>query len=217
MKIGIDFSIKSTAVAIRDDKNNILLCSFPRTDVVKPIVADYLRKAGIYLNILPTEPALPKKSTIAERERSSLIDATMQVSSIISQISNLGKCENSKVGIEGFSFASTGNRLAQISGYQWLLRYNLFVKGYMDTDDFHVYAPMTVKATAGKGNYKKEDMIDAFLNSTDPDIMTNDFWIAMKNSPHYFQTKKGKWEKPVDDIVDAFWVLRTLENNVENS
>lgn len=215
MKIGIDFSIKSTAIAIRDNQNNLHLYSFPRTSVIKSIVSGYLIESGVNLSVLPTEPALPKKTTIAERERSSLIDAVMQVNSIVEKISQCNTSDNRyQVGIEGFSFGSTGNRLAQISGYQWLLRYNLFSSGHMVPDDFYIYAPMTVKATAGKGNFKKENMIEAFLNSEDQSLQAHSFWQSIKTNPHYFQTKKGLWEKPIDDIVDAYWVLKTLENNI---
>ena len=33
----------------------------------------------------------------------------------------------------------------------------------------------------------------------------------MKNNPEQFQSKSGKWLKPVDDLVDSYWVLQTLK------
>jgi hypothetical protein len=228
MNIGIDYSIKSPAVTLIDSEGNYHFLCFPRTDVIKTLVAKYLRESGVSVTILDKEPALDKKATLAERERSSLVDANKQILEIVSAIHNIHsegiwnvkdwKGLTYTLGIEGFSFGSTGNRLAQISGYQWVLRYNLFLSGKLKPDNLHVYAPMTVKATAGKGNFKKEQMIDAFLNNQDPKVQETEFWQAMTKTPEYFQNKKGSWEKPIDDLIDSFWVLQTLlKNTVELS
>ena len=85
----------------------------------------------------------------------------------------------------------------------------------MSPANFFTYSPMTVKATAGKGNYKKEQMIDAFIQSEDESLRQTLFWQAITNNPTQFQTKKGLWVKPIDDIVDSYWVLKTMENDVE--
>ena len=76
-----------------------------------------------------------------------------------------------------------------------------------------IFAPMTVKATAGKGNFKKEDMITAFLASEDASLRETGLWKALTTDPASFQNKKGAWMKPIDDIIDAYWVLRTLEKH----
>ena len=228
MNIGIDYSIKSPAVTLIDSEGNYHFIFFPRTDVIKTLVAKYLNESDVEVNILDKEPTLDKKALLAVRERSSFIDANKQIASIVSAIhqkhsEGIWNIKDHKdltytVGIEGFSFGSTGNRLAQISGYQWVLRYMLYNSGKLKPDNLHVYAPMTVKATAGKGNFKKEQMIDAFLNSQDTKVQETVFWQAMTKTPEYFQNKKGAWEKPIDDIIDSFWVLQTLlKNTVELS
>ena len=228
MNIGIDYSIKSPAITLIDSEDNYHFLCFPRTDVIKSLVAKYLNESGVEVSILDKEPTLDKKALLAVRERSSFVDANKQILAIVSAIHkkhsegiwNIKEYKDLTytVGIEGFSFGSTGNRLAQISGYQWVLRYVLFNSGKLKPDNLHVYAPMTVKATAGKGNFKKEQMIEAFLNSQDPKVQATTFWKTMKSNPEYFQNKKGAWEKPIDDIIDSFWVLQTLlKNTVELS
>jgi hypothetical protein len=224
MKIGIDFSIKSPAVTLVNSNDIISFHAFPRKSVAKETFLDALAEAGVNVNVLLDEPPLGKKATLAERERSSLIDAKIEIESILSAI------ERSKIqdvvskdfctskyevflGIEGFSFGSTGNRLAQLSGYQWVLRYLLQERLKIESSNFHVYAPMTVKATAGKGNFKKDDMITAFLSSDDERLQKTGLWQALNNSPENFQNKKGAWLKPLDDIIDSYWVLKTLEKN----
>lgn len=210
MVLGIDFSLKSTAATLKSG-DTYTFYTFARTDVIKEDTSIALRAAGVMVDTLPPEPALPKKSTIAERERSSLVDASALIPTITKWFSDL---EIDAYGIEGFSFASTGNRLAQISGYQWVLRWELQKIG-MSTDKFWIFSPMTVKATAGKGNFKKEEMIEAFIKSEDPALRNTGLWKALNNQPSLFQTKRGAWLKPIDDIIDSYWVLKTTEAHRE--
>ena len=74
---------------------------------------------------------------------------------------------------------------------------------------------MTVKATAGKGNLKKEGMIDTFIQHNNEELQSSGFWKAIHDNPSQFQTKKGVWLKPIDDVVDSYWVLRTLQKTLE--
>jgi hypothetical protein len=222
MHIGIDYSIKSPGMSILDDNGNLHFYCFPRTGVVKEDCLLSLRNSGVNAIVLDNEAALPAKATIAQRERSSLVDAVMQVNAISREIIIHGgrdiagySNEETHLGIEGFSFGSKGNRLAQISGYQWLLRYVLYSDAGIVPANFYVYSPMTIKATAGKGNFKKEDMINAFINSEDPQLQATGFWKSIKEDPSQFQTKRGVWLKPIDDIVDSYFVLKTMMNNVE--
>lgn len=215
IKIGVDFSIKSPAVCIKDNNNNLTFLSFPRKSLVKEDTVKNLIDSDVIAIVIPDEPVLPKKSTITERERSSLIDAKIEISTILETVKTIWTSDDTTyVGIEGFSFASTGNRLAQLSGYQWVLRYVLHEDIKMKYDNFFVYAPMTVKATAGKGNFKKEDMIAAFMQSEDPELRKTKFWQRLNESPVKFQTRTGKWLRPIDDIVDSYWVLKTLEKGI---
>ncbi len=222
MKIGIDFSIKSPAACVRDGEGNLTFFSYPRRSVAKEDFLRTLTDSGVILHVIPDEPALPKKASIGERERSSLIDADIEITTILESLRwawtrDLFLREREKelyVSIEGFSFASTGNRLAQLSGYQWVLRYMLRKDMKMKPENFYVYAPMTVKATAGKGNFKKEDMIAAFIQSEDPQLRETKFWQRLNEAPAEFQTKRGAWLKPLDDIIDSYWVLRTLEKGI---
>lgn len=219
MKIGIDYSIKSPALCILDLNGDLHFVSLPRKSVLKKVVTENLVAAGVNVILLDDEPALPKKALLEERERSSLTDAIMQTSKIADTIISYGiTCDKSGfvdkellIGIEGFSFGSTGNRLAQISGYQYMFRYIMYYDHHLEPANFWVYAPMTIKATAGKGNFKKEQMIEAFINSEDPRVIKTGLWKALKETPEKFQNKKGAWEKPIDDIIDSYWVLITLE------
>ena len=222
MRVGVDFSIKSPGMTIRDGNGCLHFYTFPRLGSVKEDCLISLRSAGVNTIVLEDESPIPAKATIAQRERSSLIDAIMESTEISKQIEiriedliATHPRPDIYLAIEGFSFGSTGNRLAQISGYQYLFRYVLYQENELNPANFYVYSPMTVKATAGKGNFKKDEMIAAFLASEDESLRMTGLWKAMTSDPTQFQTKRGNWLKPIDDIIDSYWVLKTMENNVE--
>lgn len=210
MIIGIDFSIKSTSIAIRSDIGKLLhFYAFPRKSVVKEEHSQFLQSCQLNVRRLDDEPRLDKSANLTQRERSSMHDAVYLVASIIETLKTLHQItKDTKVGIEGFSFGSTGNRLTQISGYQWLLRSQIVKEFGIPIENIWIFAPMTVKATAGKGNFKKEEMIAAFIEDTHESTR---FARHLKESPEKFQNAKGGWLKPLDDVADAYWVLQTLE------
>jgi hypothetical protein len=206
MLIGIDYSINSPAVTTLGE--DIKFYSFPRINSVKGPIIEALSAADVKLVEVPEEPKNSTNEKVAEFERHYFQDSITQTA-VISD--NLVADPGSVVAFEGFSFGSKGNRLAQISGYQYMLRWRLHSEHSMPVENLWIFSPMTVKATAGKGNFKKEQMIDAFIASEDPILQKTAFWQVMKNTPEVFQNKSGKWHKPIDDIVDSYWVLKTLE------
>lgn len=208
MLLGIDYSINSPAICVLQDE--ITFFSFPRVGSIKESTMKSLIDCQVIVKEVPAEPKNTTKGKVAEFERHYFRDCLTQTEIISNE---LPKGENPVVAFEGFSFASNGNRLAQLSGYQYMLRWRLHDEHCMQFDDLHIYSPMTVKSTAGKGNFKKEQMIDAFIASDDERLRNTSFWKAISQSPELFQTKTGKWVKPIDDIVDSYWVLRTLEKN----
>jgi hypothetical protein len=206
MILGIDFSIKSAAATLRSG-DLYTFYSYARKGVIKEDAKIAFAAAGVQIFESDEEPLPGKKASIGERERASMKDALLLIPKITDCFNEL---PIDYWGIEGFSFASTGNRLAQISGYQWVLRWEL-IKNGLDVEKFQVYSPMTVKATAGKGNFKKEEMIDAFIKSDDPFLQSTGLYKALNSDPSLFQTKRGAWLKPLDDVVDSYWVLKTIE------
>ena len=134
---------------------------------------------------------------------------------------NQGKEDRSKnIAIfEGFSFGSKGNRLAQLSGYQYVARAKMIETLIVPTNLF-VYAPQTVKSVAGaaKKGQGKTSMIQRFIEHEDklPGLENHPFYIEMcKNYDSKFRkdpTKRkpvGDWRKPIDDLIDAYWIVKT--------
>lgn len=210
MIVGIDFSIKSTAVTVISNFGIHYFYTFARKSVAKEDFFLTLQNSGVNVVSLPDETPLPKTANLTDKERSSIRDGLMLTESIVKTLKSHSFDENDHIAIEGFSFASTGNRLAQISGYQWLLRIKLMETLGIGAEQLSFYSPMTIKATAGKGNFKKEEMIEAFINS---DINCK-FARRLIEAPAEFQNKKGQWLKPLDDLVDSYWIAKTLEKTL---
>jgi hypothetical protein len=133
----------------------------------------------------------------------------------ITEFCGIGDPNENIVAIEGFSFGSTGNRLAQLSGYQYVLRMHLLSKliSPVSIENMWIFAPATVKATAkagGKGKGKL-DMIQSFIEHEDklPGLENNLFYQEICKNPETFQDKKGRFIKPVDDLIDSYFILKT--------
>lgn len=210
MVVGIDFSIKSTAVTLITNDGTHHFYTFARKSVAKEDFFITLRNAGVHVITLNDEPPLEKTANLTAKERSSIKDALMQTEAIARMLSTWSLTEEDSIAIEGFSFGSTGNRLAQISGYQWLLRSLIIQHCGITPDRLWFFSPMTIKATAGKGNFKKEQMIEAFINNE----VDHAFHSDLTTAPLSYQTKRGQWLKPLDDIIDSYWIVKTLQKTL---
>lgn len=197
---GIDFSIKSpAAVVLHKNKYHFFSWQWKLGKV-----HEALKLAGVNVIVPHDYESFPgDESTYKERT------FTTECDSLTDSISKTLKKYAGPYAIEGFSFGSTGNRLSQLSGYQHVLRYKM--NKDFTVKNMWIFAPMTVKATAGKGNFNKEKMLEAFMNSEDPILLKTPFFQALKSMPEEFQNKKGAFLKPVDDLIDSYWVLKTLE------
>jgi len=179
---GIDFSINSTGICIIN-KNKLEFISFSRKVIAKknlPVLDS--------LKIKLIENLENKNSD----EHAKLEDAIYTTNKIFELIKH---CDI--IGIEGLSFGSTGNRLAEISGYQYLLR-----KLIHDTNKpFYIYPPKTIKKFVGNGNYDKEQIISTF-------IQNEHNWLAIKLK----KLSLTKHFKPIDDLIDAYYIVKMLKN-----
>jgi hypothetical protein len=63
------------------------------------------------------------------------------------------------------------------------------------------------KMLFGKGNAKKEDMIQSFIDNrlNDNVLIENSFWNYCKENDIDF-----KQPKPIDDLVDAYGILKCI-------
>lgn len=111
---------------------------------------------------------------------------------------NLIPTDNVMIGIEDYSFGSTGRvfHIAENCGH---LKHRI----WSNRMAFQTYAPSAIKKFAtGKGNSNKEKMYEAFVERTGIDLITR---LAMT-----------KLDSPITDIVDSFYIALFTMKQVTN-
>lgn len=204
--VGIDFSINSPAICIKESNKykyfGFLRKNYKTSKANKIIINEFNNTkediTTIWLEDHDTSDVYYK------RELLNLKDAVYVIDVLVNTIKqNIDQKKEIYIGIEGLSFGSKANRLAEISGYQFLLRSEI----YKLLQEFYVFSPMSVKLTAGKGNYKKDEIFNSFLiNNTEA------------NQVETFRSlnKKSGLLHPFEDMIDAYWVLKTVEKKILN-
>lgn len=195
MIIGIDFSINSTAVAIKTTKDKFLLFSF---------VPNYNPKLkGFQLHKILHES---KTATITSYNKDNLIKDAIEdqaiklknadeLSNEIIEIFNYTGIIPTEIRIEGFSFGSKGNSFIDMITFNTFLKVKLIQKfGHI----IRVISPKSIKkAYTGNGNASKCDMLRSFMEKSDSKLRKE---IEKLNI-----VVEGEFNipKPLDDLVDA--------------
>lgn len=135
-----------------------------------------------------------------ESQRAKLDDACHLAALVMSYLPDSVE----KVVLEGFSFNSKG------SSYIDLVMYNSFLRKALTerfgTENIVIVSPAEVKKFAtGKGNATKERMVEAFVESADLRLSATSFHALLR------EDKELRGMKPVDDLVDAYWLHRYAE------
>jgi hypothetical protein len=202
MTIGIDFSVNSTAVCIY--YNGIYKFGVFYKNISKKI----LDKCSLFYMCKSDYFEIEKDDNLTIKERkethNSLILAGNIRDWIASEIENLQYIGKIDIIFEGFSFGSTGSMITKIAGYQFIARHQLLC--FIPLDNMHFLSPGTIKKWVGKGNMKKEQIIETVSLSNNPKI----FWLV--ESLYSFKKQNNTWEKPIDDIVDSYCIVQTHLN-----
>lgn len=210
-RIGIDFSINSPAICIYNTKKEsyqfISFFNDGGRDAEKAIPAG----TGLYEKLTENGVSLVRFSRSKPNSDYSLdqitkIKEAFEVSQAI--LAKLPKEGSIIYGLEGFSYGSKGNSFIDLIIFNSILRHAIY-SNLKEGDDFRVLSPSQVKKKAGKGNANKLDMLNFFLRSGDPILLREDFWV-FSNSQSSSLIQKGKIVKPIDDLVDAYFICNAL-------
>lgn len=178
---GIDFSLNSSGICLYD--------TVKQTYTYLNLYRNYSKKTITTLTSLNVKMILNTSVFDTKTEMNKIQDGLVTIEQIFQLIKH---CDY--IGIEGLSFGSKGHRLAEISGYQYLLRAKIF----QNNIPFEVYPPKTIKKFAGNGNFKKEDLFNVFLN-TNNSLAQN------------IKDNKINLIKPLDDLIDAYFIVEKLK------
>lgn len=172
MFAGIDYSITCPAITIGNTKDFTKCKTFFYTSTKK-----FASKFGnnIYgILELPYETQIERIDNISEWA-----------------LAVLKKFKVTNACIEGYSFASQSGRAFDLGENGGLLKWKL----YKNNIDFKIAPPTTLKKSfSGKGNAKKLDMYEAFLQKTNGFDLAN----LLNSNPD---------NNPISDIVDSYAAL----------
>lgn len=116
-----------------------------------------------------------------------------------------------KLAFEGYSYGSRftkTNNIIELATATTLFK-KLVMNNIVGPEDiFKVYSPKTIKMQAGNGNMKKRELFDVFVENQlkDPDLEKSFFWEYCTGL-----TVGKKVPTPVDDMIDAYFVVQALK------
>jgi hypothetical protein len=208
IKIGIDFSLTSPAICVY--KNGIYsFISFFNDggkDWKKSKSKNYRYHNDLF-NIIDIIPYTRKidDSNYRNEQKTKMSDAFMIVNLIIDKLKSIID-DDVIIGLEGFSYGSISSSTLDLAMYNSFLRMKLIEN--FGSDVLNIISPTEGKKMLfGKGNAKKDDMIQAFIDNklNDDLLLENAFWKYCKENGVDF-----KQPKPIDDLVDAYGILKCI-------
>lgn len=209
--IGIDFSLNSPAMTVKTEDGNYHFISFYNDggrDPKKPTPKAFqihkeLSESGTII-ALPYNRLVNNDQALL-REREKLTDGKMIAMKIITAIESFVGDSEVKIGLEGFSYGSTGNSFIDIVQYNTFLR-SAIVESF-GVDSLYVFPPSHVKKNAGKGNANKHYMANAFQSNvfSDDFLSGHKLWIWSKDKDF-----TEKIPKPLDDLYDSYFILYSI-------
>ena len=215
--VGIDFSINSPSFCCLKD-NNYVWGSLTRSDRTEDSLKKNSKKPFFVLGdmenlrfIFLNKKELP--SEYSERERIKIEYFLEIVDNLWEAIVNEMGDEPFRVAMEGLSFSSNGNSLVDIAMATAILRERIINK--IGVENFHVFSPTSIKKFAVKGNAKKDELYYALIDLKEEGTNMNELTQVLAENQEEWITPKKVVNKPVDDIVDATWILLFLKNNLK--
>lgn len=193
--IGVDFSIAKTAACVLSD-NKYLFYLWPKDLKDKDI--NILTNVGINVK-------LRQNIEITDKVRYDITNANILSDLIINSLMSFIN-KNTLIAIEGASFASKGNMVISLMTWKYLLIYKLSL--LISLENIFTYAPLSIKSVAGcssKDKRGKDSMIKAFSEEQ----IDHPFHTVIRDNPSQLK-KKTNFVSGIDDIVDSYYVVKTL-------
>lgn len=212
--IGIDFSINSPGICIKDNNTYRFISAYNDNgrDPNKPTLKAFKwheELSSTNCIELRSYDRLVKTKDFQSREIEKFHDSEM-IANVILDVVKEYPADDIYIGIEGFSYGSAGNSFIDLIQYNTRLRIEL-IKYINNTDRFFIFQPSHVKKTAGKGNCGKPYMFESFKeNKINDDLITgNPLWNRLK-----LEDFNEVIPKPIDDLIDSYFIVKSIEQKL---
>lgn len=210
IKIGLDFSLVSPAICIYKDGEYSFISFFDDYGKdwknSKSKTFQYHQQLSDIIELNPYTRDI-EKNNYREEQRTKMRAAKMIANKISNRLIEIVGNENVVIGLEGFSYGSISSSTLDLAMFNSFLRIKLLED--FGEDCLVIISPTEGKKNlSGKGNAKKEDMIQAFIENrtNDPDIERCPFWKYCKENELDYKNIK-----PIDDLVDAWSILISID------
>ena len=208
IKIGIDFSLTSPAICVykNDEYSFISFFNDGGKDWKKSKSKTYRyhNELSEIIEVIPYTRNIDGSNYRSE-QKTKMSDALMIANLIIEKLKSIIDSDV-VIGLEGFSYGSISSSTLDLAMYNSFLRMKLIEN--FGSDCLHIVSPTEGKKMLfGKGNAKKDDMIQAFIDNRleDNELTNNAFWkYCSKNGADF------KQPKPIDDLVDSYGILKSI-------
>ena len=208
IKIGIDFSLTSPAICVYKNGEYSFISFFndggKNWKKSKSKSYRYHNELSEIIEVIPYTRKIDDDSYRNE-QKTKMSDALMISNLIIEKLKTIIDDEVI-IGLEGFSYGSISSSTLDLAMYNSFLRMKLIEN--FGSDRLNIISPTEGKKMLfGKGNAKKDDMIQAFIDNRlgDDVLVENVFWRYCNTNGVDF-----KQPKPIDDLVDAYGILKSI-------
>lgn len=208
IKIGIDFSLTSPAICVYKNNEYSFISFFNDggKDWKKSKSKSYKYHKDLceIIDVIPYTRQIDN-SDYRNEQKTKMADALSIVNLIIDKLKTIID-DDVIIGLEGFSYGSISSSTLDLAMYNSFLRMKLIEN--FGSDCLNIISPTEGKKILfGKGNAKKDDMIQSFIdNRLNDDLLINNiFWKYCKKNGVDF-----KQPKPIDDLVDAYGILKSI-------
>lgn len=219
--IGIDYSLTSPAMTYFDGKK-FKFVSFFRLDDYKSFdeckhLKKFIRHKELSelkdIELIPYHRVIINKSDTYQTEQSKKMEDAKNIALLIqNKIHEITKLDKEvKIAIEGFSYASKGQSFIDLILYNSFLR--CIIGEEFNMNNIIIVSPTQAKQLAGKGNFDKYKMINAFAESINYDNCDKEFVDYIKHFNELLKDNPKLSYKPLDDLSDSCFHCRWIIEN----